>query len=117
MLSVRAVLAKCSTRPPLVLVHGAANSAVVGHFWQAALTARGWSSWARDLRGPAADPGRTTMSDYADDAPVERLVVEGASHWSLVLSSRLLATLGPAVLAWLRWTMPGRAAAPAAPGL
>ena len=76
---------------------------------------------ARDLRGHgaslAADLGRTTRSDYADDVPAERLVVEGASHWGLVLSRRLLATLGPAVLAWLSWTMPGQAAEPAPPGL
>jgi pimeloyl-ACP methyl ester carboxylesterase len=257
VLSVRAVLAKGPARPPLVLVHGAANSAAVWHFWQGELAARGWSSWALDLRGhgasPAADLGRTTMSDYADDVaalaielarpavvmgwsmgglaallaaarvgaaafvglapsppvrtrdatlrlregtfgpeeygivsrdpadqptmpdlddeerrqalaslapesrharddrkagivltrlpcpslvvastgdesfpptayadlplPAERLVVEGASHWGLVLNRRLLATLVPAVLAWLSRTIPGQAAAPAPPGL
>ena len=238
-------------------MHGAANSAAVWHFWQAELAARGWSSWALDLRGhgasPAADLGRTTMSDYADDVaalvvelarpavvmgwsmgglaamltaarggaaacvglapsppvrardtrltlregtfgpeeygivssdpddqptmpdldeqerrqaiaslapesrrarddrkaglvltqlpcpalvvasirdesfppaayadlplPAERLVVESASHWGLVLNRRLLATLVPAVLAWIIRTTPGQAAAPGPPGL
>ena len=67
-------------RPPIVLVHGAANSAVVWRFWQAELAVRGWSSWALDLRGhggsDAADLGRTTMADYADD--VARLIVYAA---------------------------------------
>src|SRR5262245_48165940 len=38
-------------RPPIVLVHGAANSSGVWRFWQVHLTARGWSSHALDLRG------------------------------------------------------------------
>jgi hypothetical protein len=39
---------------------------------------------------------------YADlPVPAERLVVEGASHWGLVLNRRLLATLVPAVLDWI----------------
>ena len=39
---------------------------------------------------------------YADlSVPAERLVVDGASHWGLVLNRRLLATLVPTVTAWL----------------
>jgi pimeloyl-ACP methyl ester carboxylesterase len=71
VLTVHAVLAGETTRAPIVLVHGAANSSLVWRFWQAALAARGWSSWALDLRGhgasPAIDLGRITMADYAAD--------------------------------------------------
>src|SRR4030095_1276208 len=71
VLSAHAVLAAGTSRPPIVLVHGAANSATVWRFWQAELARRGWSSWALALRGhggsPAADLGRTSMADYADD--------------------------------------------------
>jgi pimeloyl-ACP methyl ester carboxylesterase len=71
VLTVHAVLADTTTRPPLVLVHGAANSGVVWRFWQAELAARGWSSWALDLRGHGPSPPvgleRVTMTDYADD--------------------------------------------------
>ncbi len=60
-----------TTRPPIVLVHGAANSAVVWTFWQRALAERGWVSYAVDLRGHGAstpcDLSATTMQDYADD--------------------------------------------------
>lgn len=74
MLSAHAVLAVGTSRPPIVLVHGAANSATVWRFWQAELARRGWSSWALDLRGHggslAADLGRTSMADYADDVAV-----------------------------------------------
>ena len=39
---------------------------------------------------------------YADlSVPAERLVVDGASHWGLVLNRRPLATLVPTVTAWL----------------
>ena len=59
-----------SQRPPLLLVHGAANSSPVWRFWQQALAKRGWSSHAVDLRGHGASEGSVdgaTMSDYADD--------------------------------------------------
>jgi pimeloyl-ACP methyl ester carboxylesterase len=71
VLSVRAILAPAASRPPIVLVHGAANSASVWRFWQADLASRGWSSWALDLRGhggsPAEDLAHTSMTDYAAD--------------------------------------------------
>jgi pimeloyl-ACP methyl ester carboxylesterase len=58
-------------RPPLILVHGAANSARVWGFWQDELGRRGWSSHAIDLRGhgtsAAVDLSATRMADYADD--------------------------------------------------
>ena len=59
-----------SSRPPVVLVHGAANSSVVWRYWQAALAERGWSSHALDLRGHGESEGSVdgaTMADYADD--------------------------------------------------
>ena len=59
-----------SHRPPVLLVHGAANSSVVWRYWQEALAERGWSSHAVDLRGHGQSPGPVdgaTMSDYADD--------------------------------------------------
>ena len=60
-----------AVRPPIVLVHGAANSAAVWTFWQRELAARGWPSYALDLRGHGAsgpaDLSRTGMADYAAD--------------------------------------------------
>jgi pimeloyl-ACP methyl ester carboxylesterase len=72
MLAVATVLPDAPTiRPPIVLVHGAANSALVWTFWQRDLAARGYASHAIDLRGhgasSAADLSRTSMHDYADD--------------------------------------------------
>jgi hypothetical protein len=51
-----------------------------------------------------ASTGDTTFppAAYAELAvPAERLVVESASHWGLVLNRRLLAPLIPAVLDWI----------------
>ena len=60
--------------PPLILVHGAANSASVWTFWQRELAAHGWSSYAIDLRGHGrSDPldlPHTSMQDYAADVHV-----------------------------------------------
>lgn len=72
MIAVSTVLPEApSSRPPVVLVHGAANSAIVWTFWQRELAARGFASHAIDLRGhgasPASDLSRTSMGDYADD--------------------------------------------------
>ncbi len=57
--------------PPIVLVHGAANSAAVWTYWQQELVALGWASHAIDLRGhgrsEAIDLSSASMSDYADD--------------------------------------------------
>ena len=95
MLSVRTLLATGSSRPPIVLVHGAANSATVWRFWQVELASRGWSTWALDLRGhgdsAAMDLSHTSMADYADD-----------------VSALLRELARPAVL--LGWSMGGLAA-------
>ena len=79
MIAVSTVLPKrVSDRPPIVLVHGAANSTGVWVFWQRALAARGWASHAIDLRGHGRseqiDLSGTRMGDYADD--VRSLVVQ-----------------------------------------
>ena len=70
MLAVRSTLVE-SDRPPIVLVHGAANSAGVWKFWQDELAGRGLSSHALDLRGHGAsqvgDLSGTGMADYAAD--------------------------------------------------
>lgn len=119
MLTVHATLAAEAGRPPIVLVHGAANSAGVWRLWQAELAARGWSSWALDLRGhggsAAVDLGRTTMVHYADD--VARLAADLARPpvvvgWSmgglaaLLAASRIGAAafvgLAPSPPAWRR---------------
>ena len=104
MLSVRAILAPGSSRPPIVLVHGAANSASIWRFWQADLASQGWSSWALDLRGHggslAGDLARTSMVDYAED--VTTLVRELARPpvligWSMGgLAAMIAAARGPA---------------------
>lgn len=57
--------------PPVVLVHGAANSSGVWRFWLERLTARGYSCLAPDLRGhgraACADLSRAVMADYVED--------------------------------------------------
>lgn len=57
--------------PPVVLVHGAANSAGVWRFWQQKLARRGWPAYAIDLRGRGhsgvADLAVTTMAGSAAD--------------------------------------------------
>jgi pimeloyl-ACP methyl ester carboxylesterase len=72
MLAVTASLPDPGTdRPPLILVHGAANSAQVWTFWQRELAANGWASYAIDLRGHGrstpVDLSRTSMRDYGAD--------------------------------------------------
>ena len=45
MLGVTAALPdRDSARPPIILVHGAANSASIWTFWQQELAAQGWAS-------------------------------------------------------------------------
>ena len=90
-----------SNRPPVLLVHGAANSAVVWRFWQQSLAHRGWASYAVDLRGHGKSSGSVDgvlMSDYADDVTAiaqdlaEMPVVMGWSMGGLV--AIILATRG-----------------------
>lgn len=75
-----------SESPPVVLVHGAANSAVVWTYWQKALAAEGWESHAVDLRGHGKsepiDLSSTSMADYADDV---RGVVAGLDRKPIVM--------------------------------
>lgn len=60
-----------SARPPVVMIHGAANSAGVWTFWQRELASLGWASYAVDLRGHGGsgpfDLSRTSMADYISD--------------------------------------------------
>jgi pimeloyl-ACP methyl ester carboxylesterase len=57
--------------PPVILVHGAANSGMVWRFWQGELAGRGCSSHALDLRGHGestpVDLSNTRRGDYAAD--------------------------------------------------
>jgi pimeloyl-ACP methyl ester carboxylesterase len=75
-----------SEQPPIVLVHGAANSAGVWVFWQRALAERGWASYAVDLRGHGRsdriDLSSTTMADYAHDV---QAVIEGLARKPVVM--------------------------------
>lgn len=95
MLAVSAVLSdEHVERPPLLLVHGSANSAAVWTFWQRELAAHGWSSYAIDLRGHGKSGptslSETTMDDYTNDVDAllrqlrERPVVMGWSMGGLV---------------------------------
>jgi pimeloyl-ACP methyl ester carboxylesterase len=72
MIAVAALLPEgAPDRAPIILVHGAANSAAVWTFWQWELAARGWPTYALDLRGHGrSDPidlSQTGMQDYAAD--------------------------------------------------
>lgn len=72
MLAVQATLPNHDRgRPPVVLVHGAANAAAVWTFWMSRLAAEGWPVYALDLRGHGSseplDLSRTSMHDYLDD--------------------------------------------------
>ncbi len=121
MLAVTAALPNSpGDRPPVVLIHGAANSAGVWTFWQRALAEAGWASYAIDLRGHGRSDStglsRARMRDYADDASslVEQLslrpVVMGWSMGGLVA----MMVTGRAVVA-LAPSMPARAIDLAAP--
>jgi pimeloyl-ACP methyl ester carboxylesterase len=72
MLGVTAALPdRDSARPPIILVHGAANSASIWTFWQQELAAQGRASYAIDLRGHGrsigVDLSTTSLYDYAAD--------------------------------------------------
>jgi pimeloyl-ACP methyl ester carboxylesterase len=57
--------------PPILLIHGAANSAPVWTYWQRALADVGWATYAIDLRGHGRsspiDLSAASMADYAAD--------------------------------------------------
>jgi pimeloyl-ACP methyl ester carboxylesterase len=81
-------------QPPVILIHGAANSAAVWTYWMETLADAGWPVYALDLRGHGAsapiDLARTSMADYLDDVRLlagqlrERPVVVGWSMGGLV---------------------------------
>jgi pimeloyl-ACP methyl ester carboxylesterase len=81
-------------RPPVILVHGAANSAGVWTYWSEALAADGWPAYAVDLRGHGAssqtDLSTVSMTDYLADVRRlaeqlrERPVIIGWSMGGLV---------------------------------
>jgi pimeloyl-ACP methyl ester carboxylesterase len=58
-------------RPPLLLVHGAGNSAWVWQHWLGEFARFGWSAYALALRGhrgsEPVDLGRVGMADYVGD--------------------------------------------------
>jgi peroxiredoxin len=79
MTAVRRLLPSAPAHEPsIVLIHGAANSALVWTYWQEELAAAGFASYAIDLRGhgenESLDLSRTSMHDYAED--VRSLVAE-----------------------------------------
>ena len=72
MLAVSAILPETvPDHPPVILIHGSANAAAVWTFWQQALAAGGWPSYAIDLRGHGQsgpqELSHTSMQDYAAD--------------------------------------------------
>ncbi|MGB2695174.1 MAG: alpha/beta fold hydrolase [Dehalococcoidia bacterium] len=94
MLSVTAALPdQPSAKPAIVLVHGAASSALVWTHWQTLLAECGWPSYAIDLRGHGrstpVDLSSVSMYHYADDVrslllQLSRPVVMGWSMGGLV---------------------------------
>ena len=71
-----------AARAPLLLVHGMAAGAWHFERWQPFLAARGWPSYAVDLRGHGgsrpADIGRVSVLDYVEDA--REAMAEVARH-------------------------------------
>lgn len=118
MLALTARLpATSADRPPVILVHGAANSAAVWTYWQQALASDGWASYAIDLRGHGAsgavDLSSTSMHDYAAD--VDRLVGQLKRPpiligWSMggLVAMMAAATGGAMVCVGLAPSMPSR---------
>ena len=110
-------------RPPVVLVHGAANSAGVWRYWLDELAERGWPAYAIDLRGHGASAGvdlsRVRMADYVDDVAVlvgqlgHRPVLIGWSMGGLVAITAAARGLASACVG-LAPSTPARSADPAA---
>ena len=86
--------------PPLVLIHGAANSAKVWIYWQRELAAHGWTSHAIDLRGHGQsrpfDLSRTTMDDYASDV---REIAQQCSQSPIIMGWSMGGLIGMMVAA------------------
>jgi pimeloyl-ACP methyl ester carboxylesterase len=71
-LSITSLIPESATKkPPVVLIHGAANSATVWRLWQQELIAQGYPTHAVDLQGHGLsvpfDLSRSSMGDYASD--------------------------------------------------
>lgn len=122
-LAVHSVLAADASRPPIVLVHGAANSAIVWSYWQPALAERGWSSHAIDLRGHGrsepVDLSSTAMADYAGDVARAARTLRAAPvviGWSMGGLAGLMAAAACGARAWigLAPSMPAPARRPSA---
>ncbi|MGH2600762.1 MAG: alpha/beta fold hydrolase [Dehalococcoidia bacterium] len=94
---------------PLLLIHGAANSAIVWTYWQRLLAVAGWASYALDLRGHGAsesvDLSDTSMDDYLQDIRTiaemlpERPMVAGWSMGGLLAIKAAAAGAAHACLA------------------
>jgi pimeloyl-ACP methyl ester carboxylesterase len=107
MLAVRSRIAANPKRsPPIIFVHGAANSAAVWTYWQELLAESGYNSHAVDLRGHGEsthqDLSRTTMTDYASDVTsvIDAWGVDGSTPvligWSMGgLVAMIAATRAP----------------------
>jgi pimeloyl-ACP methyl ester carboxylesterase len=72
-LTGRAALPDEPRHPPLLLLHGLAGGAWYWERWQGFLAARGWPSYALNLRGhhdsrPVPALGRLRLRDYVEDA-------------------------------------------------
>lgn len=112
-----------TTRPPVVLVHGAANSAGVWRYWLDGLAERGWPAYAIDLRGhgasAAVDLGRVRMDAYVEDVAAligqlaQRPVLIGWSMGGLVAMIAAARGLAGACVG-LAPSAPARSADPAA---
>ena len=105
------------SRPPIILVHGAANCASVWQYWQGELAASGWETHAINLRGHGnsgpIDLSCASMNDYAND--VRRLasqhkqppVIVGWSMGGLV-GMMVASSVGAAACVTLAPSMPAR---------
>ena len=93
-LSVRVTHARAASRPPLLLVHGMFGGGWYWEKYQQFFAARGYSSYALDLRGhhgsrPVNNLGHVRVRDYVDDAlavarTLGRPIVIGHSMGGLV---------------------------------
>ena len=117
-IAVRSVLpAEGPTRPPIILIHGAANSSEVWTFWQCRLAEHGWASHAIDLRGHGRsshlDLSTTSMYDYATDI---RSLASGLANkpilmgWSMggLVAMMVAATGGATACVTLAPSMPAQ---------
>lgn len=125
MLAVSALLPeRTSHQTPVLLVHGAANSALVWRFWQRELAAQGWPAYSVDLRGHGGseliDLSNTSMEDYAADVGtlarqcLQRPVLVGWSMGGLVAMMVAAAGLASSCVA-LAPSMPAPRSDPSVP--